>query len=49
MLTAEQRIKAAWNRFQEKLISIKKNAIKNAVKNDQQETADELEQLRKKL
>jgi hypothetical protein len=49
MTTAEQRIKDAWKRFQVKLVSIKQKAVQEAIKNERSESANEIEQLRKKL
>lgn len=49
MTTAEQRIKDAWKRFQERLASIKQKAVQEAQTNEQSESATELEKLRKKL
>lgn len=49
MTSTEQRIKDAWKHFQERLLSIKQKAVQQATEHEQSESANELEQLRKKL
>jgi|GEM_PF-3058643 len=49
MTPSEQRIKAAWKHFQDRLASIKKKAVQEAGQNEQSEASKKLDQLRKKL